>query len=89
MTIDEILAERGKRYGDFMTHAEITQELKEVMRNNPGWEYLKSDMQEALDMVAHKIGRIINGDPEYLDSWVDIVGYVQLVVNRLRAEGAG
>ena len=41
--------------------------------------------QEALDMIAHKIGRIINGNPHYKDSWVDIAGYAQLVVDELEA----
>jgi hypothetical protein len=26
----------------------------------------------------------LNGDPSYADSWVDIVGYTQLVVDRLK-----
>ena len=45
---------------------------------------LKADQQEALDMIAHKIGRIINGDPDYADSWDDIAGYAKLVGDRLR-----
>ena len=35
-------------------------------------------------MIAHKMGRIVNGDPYYDDSWVDIVGYAQLVINELK-----
>ena len=42
--------------------------------------------QEALDMIAHKIGRIINGNPYYTDSWVDIVGYAQLIVDELEGK---
>jgi hypothetical protein len=34
-------------------------------------------------MVAHKIARIINGDPNYSDSWVDVAGYAKLVADRL------
>ena len=44
-----------------------------------------SSQQDALDMIAHKIGRIINGNPHYKDSWVDIAGYAQLVVDELEA----
>ena len=82
--IAEVLEERGNRYGAFQTHAEITQELKEVMYATPNWELLFPDQKEALEMVAHKIGRILNGDPNYDDSWVDIAGYSQLVADRLR-----
>jgi hypothetical protein len=40
-------------------------------------------------MIAHKIGRILNGDPNYADSWIDIAGYAQLVADRLtRAQHA-
>jgi hypothetical protein len=35
-------------------------------------------------MIAHKIGRILNGDPDYIDSWDDIAGYAKLVADRLR-----
>ena len=39
-------------------------------------------------MVAHKIGRILNGDPNYIDSWHDIIGYTRLVEQRLDAAEA-
>jgi hypothetical protein len=81
--IQTTLNERGKRYGEFPAHAYITQSIKEVMCDTAQWSELTFDKREALEMIAHKIGRILNGDPEYLDSWVDIVGYAQLVVNQL------
>jgi len=34
-------------------------------------------------MICHKIGRIVNGDPNYYDSWADIAGYAKLVSDRL------
>lgn len=43
----------------------------------------EDDQVEALEMIAHKIGRIINGDPNYADSWHDIAGYAKLVADRL------
>ncbi len=83
-TIAEMLEERGSRYGSFDSHAAITQQLKEVMHNTRNWQCnLSYSQKECLEMIAHKIGRILNGDPHYADSWVDIVGYTQLVVNEL------
>lgn len=81
-----VLEERGKRYGVFTGHAEITQALKSVMRFEleRRMKVLAHDQQEALDMIAHKIGRIINGDPNYADSWDDIAGYAKLIGDRLR-----
>lgn len=81
--IDTVLQERGSRYGKFTGHAKITQRLKTVMWEHPGWAKLDDDMCEALEMVAHKIGRILNGDPKYADSWVDVGGYSKLVADRL------
>jgi len=83
--INEVLSERGSRYGKFKDHAEVTQKLKYIIRLHMGARYdrLETDQQEALDMIAHKIGRIVNGDPNYADSWVDIAGYAKLVADRL------
>lgn len=80
------LTERGTRYGKFTGHAKVTQELKQVMFTHPGWTRLAFDQKEALDMIAHKIGRILNGDPNYADSWHDIAGYAALVDKRLQGE---
>lgn len=44
---------------------------------------MHADQMEALEMIAHKIARILNGDPDYEDSWRDIAGYATLVADRL------
>lgn len=83
--IDETLKERGTKYGPFTGHATVTQALKKVARNfNPEkWDSLNPDQAEAIEMVFHKIGRILNGDPDFHDSWHDINGYIKLVADRL------
>lgn len=84
--IERVLAERGQRYGTFVCHAEASQALKKVIKSQMGddkWNGLNFDQREALEMIAHKIARIINGDPNYADSWVDIAGYAKLVADRL------
>lgn len=81
--VDNTLNERGQRYGAFTGHAQITQGLKAVMQASPNWDKLAPDQKEALEMNAHKIGRILNGDPNYIDSWHDIIGYTRLVEQRL------
>lgn len=82
------LNERGKRYGRFTGHAAVTQALKSVMFNSRPDFGLAADQREALEMIAHKIGRIVNGDPDYVDNWADIAGYATLVADRLIAEVA-
>ena len=82
--IDKTLDERGTRYGEFPQHASITQGIKDAMSKGRNWDTLDDDMKEALEMTAHKIGRILNGDPNYIDSWHDIIGYARLVEQRLK-----
>lgn len=83
MSINDTLAERGERYGDYKDHARITQSIKVVMKSGIGWAKATDSEKEALEMIAHKIGRIVNGDPHYHDSWTDIAGYAILVANKL------
>lgn len=86
MTLDETLAERGKRYGDFTDHANVAQKLQNVMRNAPTgvWYTTLSDVQkQALTVIADKIARILTGDPNYADNWHDIQGYAKLVEDRI------
>lgn len=82
--LTEILEQRGSRYGKFVDHAIVAQHIKDAMREGLNWSRLDRDMAEALEMIAHKIGRILNGDPHYDDSWVDIAGYARLVADRLQ-----
>ena len=79
--VQAVLAERGSRYGKFSEHARITQNIKRAMEDSPNWASLAPAQKESLEMVAHKIGRILNGDPNYSDSWVDIAGYSKLVAD--------
>ncbi len=85
-SIEQTLQERGTRYGDFSEHARITQNLKACMQDTPNWHDLSFAQKEALEMVAHKLGRILNGDPHYHDNWHDAIGYLKLVERDLRSE---
>lgn len=83
--ITTTLKERGQRYGTFLGHSQVTQDLKDTIRAHlfNRDKVLTVDQLEALEVICHKIGRIINGDSDYADSWHDIAGYAQLVANRL------
>lgn len=77
------LSNRGSRYGTFEENAATTQKLCSValdFRLN-----LENLHKEAIHMIMHKVSRIVCGDPDYVDSWVDIAGYAQCVVNALEA----
>ena len=78
-----VLAERKDTHGEFREHASIAQRLKDDMRACKGWERLSAIQREALEMNAHKVARILAGDPHFKDHWTDIAGYAQLVADRL------
>lgn len=83
---ETLITERCTRYGKFKDGAEIMRSLKRVMHDTEGWNNLTASQKETLDMIQHKIGRILNGDPTYDDSWKDIAGYATLIVNELNGE---
>lgn len=83
MSVEETLAQRGGRYGDFSVHAEIAQDLQDNMRSTKGWHRLNATQRQALTVIADKIARILSGDPNYDDNWHDIQGYAKLVEDRL------
>ena len=85
MDINDTLKERGARYGAFVDHARVSQKLKRIIYKElkAQKKSLTAAQWEALDMICHKIGRIVVGDADYDDSWRDIAGYAMLVTNRL------
>lgn len=84
--IDATLNERASTYGLFRGQAEISQTLKSVIIDFAAERNANLDnpQREALEMICHKIARIINGDPNHHDSWHDIAGYAQLVADQIR-----
>jgi transposase len=86
--VDTILNERATTYGRFVDVAEIAQEIKATIRigDTNRSEDLPADQIEALDMIASKIARILSGDSDYADSWIDIAGYATLVAERIKGK---
>jgi transposase len=83
--VDVILNERATTYGSFEDVAGFAQEIKNAIRMCNNSE-LDDDQIEALDMIASKIARIVNGNPNHIDSWIDIAGYATLVADRLKGK---
>ena len=88
-----LIETRGKTHGDYSDHAKITQDIKNIIHNFHKsdlasatcfcvYESLSSAQRESLDMIAHKIGRILAGDADFRDHWDDIAGYAKLVADR-------
>lgn len=84
MSIQDTLNERAKTHGDFQENGKIMQLLKQAMRaQGKNWPKLQAHQAEALEMIQHKIGRILSGNPNEPDHWRDICGYATLVLNIL------
>jgi hypothetical protein len=86
--VDTILDVRGTNYGTFLSLSQVTQRLKAVAHNFAGQnnKTFDADQAEALDMIFTKVGRILNGDSNHIDSWIDIAGYATLVADRLQGK---
>ena len=83
--VNTTLDERGSQYGSFMEGANIAIRLKGIMHNAIARNdaHLFPDQILALDMIAVKLSRIVNGNASHRDSWLDIAGYAKLVADRL------
>ena len=81
--LEQTLLEREQTHGDFNRHALIAQSIKCQMFNAHGYGNLNACQRESLDMIAHKIARILNGNPNVHDHWHDIAGYATLVAKEL------
>jgi hypothetical protein len=93
--IEETLQERGNNYGNFHTQANLTQTLTAIIDQHYNSVHRDEDgvinplphfMKESIHMICHKLARIANGNPYYEDSWHDIGGYSQLVVQILETQ---
>ena len=90
-TTEELLNERERTHGRFSTHAWVTQGIKEIITINfapheyrqTSSQHTRRVIQEACDMIAHKLGRIVAGNEFESDHWADIAGYATLVVKHL------
>ena len=83
--VDEVLDQRAVDYGAFKDGAALMQGMKRLLADH-AQKHSKTfadDQWEALEMIVHKIGRIVNGNPDKVDHWTDIAGYAKLVADRL------
>lgn len=78
--------DRDALYGHFEERAQVSQALKSILQNREEWEELDDKYREALEFILMKISRIVLGDPEYVDNWRDIIGYVKLVCPEAESE---
>jgi len=83
-SLESTLADRRARYGEFEDVADTGFKIRTAIaeRRNK----FAPVQEEALHMIANKLARIANGDPNCHDSWHDIAGYATLVAQTLEPE---
>jgi len=79
--IAETLAQRGQVHGNFIVGSVIMRDLMDRMQSAPNWTKLHAAKQMALLEIAHKMSRILVGDPNHVDHWQDIAGYATLAID--------
>ena len=77
--INETLNDRESMYGPYSVHSGMSQVLKRAMMSSERWESLTDVQRESLEMIQHKIARILNRGANCPDNWHDIAGYATLV----------
>ena len=78
MDVNQTLAERNRTHGPWGTQAATAAKIKETLRLSPRWNRIPSFQKEALDHIAIKLSRIVNGNSYEADHWHDIIGYATL-----------
>lgn len=87
--VTETLKSRDTTHGHYPYVAQTIQELKAAAylaqdraeKHDPAKVSMNAAQREGLEMILHKIGRILNGDPNTADHWHDIAGYATLNSN--------
>lgn len=74
----DTVAARAATHGNFNLQGSFAAVVKRMARESPNYSELEPRQGEALDMMITKIARILYGDAQHRDHWVDIQGYAKL-----------
>jgi hypothetical protein len=80
---ENLVAQRGAVHGDFTDVSLYGRQLKGIAQGSKNWTKLTSTQKEGLDMILHKVARILAGDPNHHDHWDDIAGYATITSKRI------
>lgn len=76
--------ERWKTHGNFKDNAKLSQALKKIGHEAPGWGKMTDVMREVYDQEMMKWSRILSGRSDYREHWEDIGGYNNLQLEDMR-----
>lgn len=77
--INRTLEQRGSKYGTMPCNANLTRKLMATLEEHSGYAELSNVHVECLQMIMHKISRLMCGNPYYADNVHDIAGYATLL----------
>lgn len=80
-----ILVQREATHGSFSNTSRVWAEICQALSGGTRAADLTPAMECALSMIALKLSRIVSGDPRNRDSWRDVAGYADLVVEQIDA----
>jgi len=81
--IAETLDEREEEYGSYVDLSDIVESIIASYACSTNWVNMESYQRVSLYMDAMKTARILNGNPDNIDSWHDKAGYAELVAQEL------
>jgi hypothetical protein len=77
--IEQVLKDRGEKYGKIEDNSRITWQLWEVLETAPNFKELNYVQKTCIWMNLHKTARMICGDPLEPDNPLDMEGYSRLM----------
>jgi hypothetical protein len=77
---------RDHQHGGMEAVGGVAQQMKAAVRLGRNWHRLSPGEQEALDMICHKVGRVMSGaNPHDRQHWEDLAGYPVAAMRELEA----
>ena len=81
LDIDDTLKQRGASYGNYVDQSVIAENLMREIEREKGWKKFPPTHRQATRVIVIKLARLLNGNPNHVDSWHDIAGYATLARN--------
>jgi hypothetical protein len=69
---------RTLTHGDWERAAVIMDDTLEIWSKGLNWNSMSPGKRVALIEIAHKVSRILEGNPNLYEHWDDLAGYSQL-----------
>ena len=81
--LKEVLNQRQKTHGEFSEVSKTYADFIKILEKTGFFNKCEDHHRLAIDVIFQKLARILNGDMNFYDHWVDICGYSELVKKEL------